>query len=64
MLLPTPQNETADIGFFRNIGFAFILLTAIAGSVTIGLILKQDNASEPMEVAGSLTELDVAELAK
>jgi hypothetical protein len=55
MLLPTPQNETADIGFFRNIGFAFILLTAIAGSMTIGLILKEnapvaiaDNLAQPM----------------
>ena len=55
MLLPTPQNETADIGFFRNIGFAFILLTAIAGSMTVGLILKQnapvvtaDNLAQPV----------------
>jgi hypothetical protein len=55
MLLPTPKNETADIGFFRNIGFAFILLTAIAGSMTVGLILKQnasvviaDNLAQPV----------------
>lgn len=55
MLLPAPQNETADIGFFRNIGFAFILLTAIAGSMTVGLILKQnapvvtaDNLAQPV----------------
>jgi len=55
MLLPNPQNEPADIGFFRNIGFAFILLTAIAGSMTVGLILKQnapvvtaDNLAQPV----------------
>ena len=56
MLLPTPQNETADIGFFRNIGFAFILLTAIAGSMTVGLILKQNVASAPITIAGDLAE--------
>ena len=51
MLSPTPQNETADIGFFRNIGFAFILLTAIAGSMTVGLILKQN---VPVAIADNL----------
>jgi hypothetical protein len=53
MLLPTPQNETADIGFFRNIGFAFILLTAIAGSMTVGLILKQN---APVAIADSMAQ--------
>jgi hypothetical protein len=53
MLLPTPQNETADIGFFRNIGFAFILLTAIAGSMTVGLILKQN---APVAIADSIAQ--------
>ena len=42
---PATQNDTADIGFFRNVGFAFIVLTAIAGSMTIGLILQQTNVS-------------------
>ena len=50
---PTPQNETADIGFFRNIGFAFILLTAIAGSMTVGLILKQN---APVAIADSMAQ--------
>ena len=53
MLLPTPQNETADIGFFRNIGFTFILLTAIAGSMTVGLILKQN---APVAIADSIAQ--------
>ncbi len=53
MILPTPQNETADIGFFRNIGFAFILLTAIAGSMTVGLILKQN---APVTIADNLAQ--------
>ena len=53
MLLPIPQNETADIGFFRNIGFAFILLTAIAGSMTVGLILKQN---APVPIADSMAQ--------
>jgi hypothetical protein len=48
---PATQNETADIGFFRNIGFAFIVLTAIAGSMTIGLILQQTSASAPTTIA-------------
>ena len=41
MLLQSTQNETADIGFFRTIGFAFILLTAISGFITIALMLQQ-----------------------
>lgn len=61
MLLPTPQNETADIGFFRNIGFAFILLTAIAGSMTVGLILKQN---APVAIADNLAQPAVADLAE
>jgi hypothetical protein len=48
---PATQNETADIGFFRNIGFAFIVLTAIAGSMTIGLILQQTSTSAPTAIA-------------
>jgi hypothetical protein len=64
MRLPTPQNETADIGFFRNIGFAFILLTAIAGSMTVGLILKQNDASAPITIAGDLAQPVVAKLAE
>ena len=51
MQLPAAQNETADIGFFRNIGFAFIVLTAIAGSITVGLILQQTNASTTIATA-------------
>ena len=39
------QNEVTDIGFFRNIGLAFIVLTAIAGSMTVGLIVQQTNAA-------------------
>jgi hypothetical protein len=51
MNAPVTQNDTADIGFFRNIGFAFIVLTAIAGSMTVGLILQQTNASAPTTIA-------------
>ena len=64
MFLPPPQNETPDIGFFRNIGFAFIVLTAIAGSITVGLILKQNSASAPINIASSLTQPAIADLAK
>jgi hypothetical protein len=41
MLLQSTQNETADVGFFRNIGLAFIVLTAISGCMTLALILQQ-----------------------
>ena len=41
------QNEVTDISFFRNIGLAFIVLTAIAGSMTVGLIVQQSNAAAP-----------------
>ena len=41
MLLQSTQNETADVGFFRTIGLAFILLTAMSGCVTLGLLLNQ-----------------------
>ena len=50
---PATQNDTADIGFFRNIGLAFIILTAIAGSMTIGLIVQQTNASAPTTIASA-----------
>jgi hypothetical protein len=53
MNAPAAQNETADIGFFRNIGLAFIVLTAIAGSMTIGLIVQQTNASTPSTIASA-----------
>jgi hypothetical protein len=55
MLLQPAQNETADIGFLRNIGFAFIVLTMIAGSVTVGLFLQQNDASAPVTIADNLT---------
>ena len=48
---PATQNEVTDIGFFRNIGLAFIVLTAIAGSMTVGLIVQQTNASAPTTIA-------------
>jgi hypothetical protein len=47
------QNEVTDIGFFRNIGLAFIVLTAIAGSMTVGLIVQQSNASAPTTIASA-----------
>ena len=53
MQSPAPQNETADIGFFRNIGFAFIVLTAIAGSMTVGLIVQQTNAVPVAAIASA-----------
>lgn len=56
MLLQPAQNETADIGFLRNVGFAFIVLTMIAGSVTVGLFLKQNDASAPVTIADNLTQ--------
>lgn len=56
MLLQPAQNEPADIGFLRNIGFAFIVLTVIAGSVTVGLFLQQNGASAPVTVADNLAE--------
>jgi hypothetical protein len=49
---PVTQNEAADIGFFRNIGLAFIVLTAIAGSMTVGLIVQQSNAA-PTTIASA-----------
>ena len=64
MLLPTPQNETADIGFLRNIGFAFIVLTVMAGSITVGLVLKQSDNSAPVTIASNLAQPVVDELAK
>jgi hypothetical protein len=56
MQLQPAQNETADIGFLRNIGFAFIVLTMIAGSVTVGLFLQQNGASASIAIADSLTQ--------
>ena len=56
MLLQPAQNETADIGFLRNTGFAFIVLTMIAGSVTVGLFLQQNGASAPLTIADNLTQ--------
>jgi hypothetical protein len=53
MNAPASQNETADIGFFRNIGLAFIVLTAIAGSMTVGLIVQQTNAQAPSTLASA-----------
>ena len=53
MQLPAIQNETADIGFFRNIGLAFIVLTAIAGSMTVGLIVQQTNAAPAATIASA-----------
>ena len=64
MFLPPPQNDAPDIGFFRNIGFAFIVLTTIAGSVTVTLILKQSYTSAPINTAGNLAQPVVAVLAK
>ena len=64
MLLPLPQNEAPDIGFFRNIGFAFIVLTTIAGSITVTLILKQNYTSAPINIASTLAQPVVADLAK
>ena len=60
MLVQSPQNETADIGFLRNIGFAFIVLTVIAGSITIGLVLKQSDNSVPVTIASNLAQPVVA----
>jgi hypothetical protein len=51
MLSPNQPNEVTDIGFFRNIGFAFIVLTAIAGSMTVGLIVQQSGAPAPSTIA-------------
>ncbi len=64
MLLQPAQNETADIGFLRNIGFAFIVLTMIAGSVTVGLLLQQNDASAPVTIASTLAQPAVADLAE
>lgn len=50
---PATQNEVTDIGFFRNIGLAFIVLTAIAGSMTVGLIVQQTNASLPATIVSA-----------
>ncbi len=49
---PATQNEVTDISFFRNIGLAFIVLTAIAGSMTVGLIVQQTNAA-PTTIASA-----------
>jgi hypothetical protein len=50
---PATQNEVTDIGFFRNIGLAFIVLTAIAGSMTVGLIVQQSNAAPIAAIASA-----------
>ena len=50
---PATQNEAADIGFFRNIGLAFIVLTAIAGSMTVGLIVQQTNAAQAAAITSA-----------
>ena len=47
------QNEITDISFFRNIGLAFIVLTAIAGSMTVGLIVQQTNAAAVATIASA-----------
>jgi hypothetical protein len=52
MNAPATQNEVTDISFFRNIGLAFIVLTLIAGSMTIGLIVQQTNAA-PTTIASA-----------
>jgi hypothetical protein len=52
MNAPATQNEVTDISFFRNIGLAFIVLTAIAGSMTVGLIVQQTNAA-PTAIASA-----------
>jgi hypothetical protein len=51
--VPASQNEVTDIGFFRNIGLAFIVLTAIAGSTTVGLIVQQSNAAPVATIASA-----------
>jgi hypothetical protein len=53
MNAPAAQNETADISFFRNIGVAFIVLTLIAGSMTVGLIVQQSNAAPTAAIASA-----------
>ena len=50
---PATQNEVTDIGFFRNIGLTFIVLTAIAGSMTVGLIVQQTNAAIHSTIASA-----------
>lgn len=60
MLVQSPQNETADIGFLRNIGLAFIVLTVMAGSITVGLFLKQIESSAPVTIASNLAQPVVA----
>jgi len=53
MNAPAAQNEVTDIIFFRNIGLAFIVLTALAGSMTVGLIVQQTNAAPVTTVASA-----------
>lgn len=53
MQSPATQNEVTDISFFRNIGLAFIVLTAIAGSMTVGLILQQTSATPIAAIASA-----------
>ena len=53
MSAPATQNNVTDISFFRNIGLAFILLTAIAGSMTVGLIVQQTNAAAVASIASA-----------
>ena len=53
MNAPATQNEVTDISFFRNIGLAFIVLTVIAGSMTVGLIVQQTNAAAVATIASA-----------
>lgn len=53
MNAPAAQNDVTDISFFRNIGLGFIILTAIAGSMTVGLIVQQSNAAPVAAIASA-----------
>jgi len=53
MNAPAAQNEVTDISFFRNIGLAFIILTAIAGSMTVGLTVPHTNAAPVPTIASA-----------
>lgn len=51
----TPQ-AGADIGFFRNIGFALIALTAITGCIALSLTLGADDPPAQIDIASNITQ--------
>ena len=55
MTKPNHTDAAFDLGFFRNIGFALLALTVLAGSITLNMTLNRD-LLVPVEIATNVTE--------